>query len=257
MSFYFQFCGKKEYAMRVIVCETYEEMSTRAADEITAVMKARPDCVLGLATGSTPVGMYDELVRRCDAGELDFSSVRTVNLDEYYPISPDNAQSYRYFMNTNLFDRVNIDKKNTAVPDGSAADPEAECLAYEQKIAALGQVDIQVLGIGQNGHIGFNEPDSTLHPLTHLTGLTESTLKANARFFSEGEVMPTAALTMVMGTILRAKKILILANGASKADAVATLLSGMLTTACPASFLNLHDDVTLICDGAAMSKVNA
>ena len=243
--------------MKVIVCETYEEMSRRAADEIAAVMQARPDCVLGLATGSTPVGTYDELVRRCDAGELDFSPVRTVNLDEYYPISPDNTQSYRYFMNEKLFDRVNIDKANTAVPNGAAADPEAECMAYEQKIAALGQVDIQVLGIGQNGHIGFNEPDEALHPLTHLTGLTESTLKANARFFSEGEVMPTAALTMGMGTILRAKKILILANGASKADAVATLLSGMLTTTCPASFLNLHDDVTLICDGAAMSKVNA
>ncbi|MBQ7338858.1 MAG: glucosamine-6-phosphate deaminase [Clostridia bacterium] len=243
--------------MKVIVCETYEEMSRCAADVVADVMKARHDCVLGLATGSTPVGMYDELVRRYEAGELDFSAVRSVNLDEYYPISPDNAQSYRYFMNTNLFDRVNIDKAQTAVPDGSAPDPEAECRAYEEKIAALGQVDIQVLGIGQNGHIGFNEPAEALHPLTHLTALTESTIKANARFFSEDEVIPTSALTMGMGTILRAKKILILANGEAKADAIATLLSGMLTTSCPASFLNLHDDVVVICDRAAMSKVQA
>ena len=243
--------------MNVIVCDHYEEMSRRAADIVADIIKARPDCLLGLATGSTPVGMYDELVRRCEAGELDFSAVRSVNLDEYYPISPENAQSYRYFMNKNLFDRVNIDKANTAVPNGAAEDPEAECRAYEEKLAALGQVDVQVLGIGQNGHIGFNEPGETLHPLTHLTALTESTIKANARFFSEGEVMPTAALTMGMGTILRAKKIIILANGEAKADAIATLLSGMLTTACPASFLNLHADVTVICDHAAMSKVQA
>ncbi len=242
--------------MKLIVCENYEEMSRTAADIVADVMKARKDCVLGLATGSTPVGMYNELVRRYEAGELDFSAVRSVNLDEYYPISPENAQSYRYFMNTNLFDRVNIDKAQTHVPSGAAADPEAECRAYEEKIAALGQVDIQVLGIGQNGHIGFNEPDEALYPLTHLTGLTESTLQANARFFGEDEVMPTSALTMGMGTILRAKKILILANGEAKADAIKTLLSGMVTTACPASFLNLHDDVVVICDRAAVSKAN-
>ena len=243
--------------MKVIVCETYAEMSRYAADIMSEIITARPDCVLGLATGSTPVGMYDELVARYEKGELDFSRVRSVNLDEYYPISPDNAQSYRYFMNKNLFDRVNIDKANTAVPDGSASDPDAECAAYEKKIAALGQVDIQVLGIGQNGHIGFNEPAEALDPLTHRTDLTESTIKANARFFSEGEVMPTAALTMGIGTILRAKKIIILANGEAKADAIATLLSGKLTTACPASFLNLHDDVVVICDHAAMSRVQA
>ena len=242
--------------MKLIVCENYEEISVRAAQIVADVMKARPDCVLGLATGSTPVGMYDELVRRYEAGELDFSAVRSVNLDEYYPISPENAQSYRYFMNKNLFDRVNIDKANTDVPNGASADPDAECADYEKRIAALGQVDIQVLGIGQNGHIGFNEPAPELHPLTHLTGLTESTLKANARFFAEDEVMPTAALTMGMGTILRARKIIILANGEAKADAIRTLLSGMVTTDCPASFLNLHDDVTVICDKAALSKTD-
>jgi glucosamine-6-phosphate deaminase len=242
--------------MKLIICENYEEISVRAAQIVADVMKARPDCVLGLATGSTPVGMYHELVRRYEAGELDFSAVRSVNLDEYYPISPENAQSYRYFMNKNLFDRVNIDKANTDVPNGAAADPDAECADYEKRIAALGQVDIQVLGIGQNGHIGFNEPAQALYPLTHLTGLTESTLKANARFFTEDEVMPTAALTMGMGTILRARKIIILANGEAKADAIRTLLSGMVTTDCPASFLNLHDDVTVICDKAALSKTD-
>ena len=243
--------------MKVIVCESYQEMSRCAADLVAEVVKARPDCVLGLATGSTPVGMYQELIRRYQSGELDFSKARSVNLDEYYPISPDNVQSYRYFMNTNLFDHINIDPAQTAVPDGSAADPEAECLAYEKKIEALGQVDIQVLGIGQNGHIGFNEPGEALYPNTHLTALTESTIKANARFFSADEVIPTSALTMGIGTILRAKKIIILANGEAKADAIATLLSGMLTTACPASFLNLHADVVVICDHAAMSKVQA
>lgn len=240
--------------MKLIVCENYEEMSRCAADVVADVMKAKRDCVLGLATGSTPVGMYKELARRYAEGELDFSTVRSVNLDEYYPIAPDNAQSYRYFMNTNFFDHINIDKAQTHVPNGAAADPEEECRAYEEVIASMGQVDIQVLGIGQNGHIGFNEPDEALYPLTHLTGLTESTLKANARFFSEDEVMPTSALTMGMGTILRAKKILILANGEAKADAVKTLLDGMVTTACPASFLNLHDDVVVICDRAAVSK---
>jgi glucosamine-6-phosphate deaminase len=159
-------------------------------------------------------------------------------------------------MNNNLFDRVNIDKQQTYVPRGDATDPEEECRAYEEIVASLGQVDIQVLGIGQNGHIGFNEPDEALHPLTHLTKLTDSTLAANARFFSEDEVMPTAALTMGMGTILRAKKIMILANGASKAEAIATLMSGKVTTSCPASFLNLHDDVVVICDRAAISKAN-
>lgn len=240
--------------MKVIICDTYQEMSCVAADLVAALVQARPDCVLGLATGSTPVGMYRELVRRYEAGELDFSRVRSVNLDEYYPISPENPQSYRYFMNENLFDHINIPKEQTAVPNGAATDPQKECLAYEEKIAKLGRVDLQVLGIGQNGHIGFNEPGETLEPKTHWTALTDSTMQANARFFSADEIMPNAALTMGMGTILRAKKIIIMANGEAKADAVATLLSGKLTTACPASFLNLHEDVVVICDHAAMSK---
>ena len=234
--------------MKVIVCESYAEMSRCAADLMAEVITSRPDCVLGLATGSTPVGMYDELVARYEKGELDFSRVRSVNLDEYYPISPDNAQSYRYFMNKNLFDRVNIDKANTAVPDGSAADPDAECLAYEQKIAALGQVDIQVLGIGQNGHIGFNEPADELVAATHVQGLTESTIEANSRFFSSADEVPKHALTMGMAPIMKAKRIIILISGKGKHAALKEMLSGGITTKNPATILNLHSDVTVVCD---------
>ena len=238
--------------MEVIVCKTYEEMSARAAAIVADVMKGNPACVLGLATGSTPVGMYRKLIEMNKTGEIDFSQVTTVNLDEYYPISPDNDQSYRYFMNVNLFDHVNIDKARTFVPNGTAADPDEACAAYEALVAEVGPADIQVLGIGQNGHIGFNEPATALEVATHVTGLTESTIKANARFFASEADVPTKALTMGIGTILSAKKIIILANGAAKADAVAKMLAGKLDTSCPASMLNLHADVTVICDEAAM-----
>ncbi len=239
--------------MKLITCKNYEEISAVAADIVADVMKAKPDCVLGLATGSTPVGMYKKLIEKNVAGEIDFSAVTTVNLDEYYPIAPDNDQSYRYFMNENLFNHVNIDKSRTYVPDGMAADPTAACEAYEEIVARVGGADIQVLGIGQNGHIGFNEPAEALDVKTHVTGLTESTIKANARFFASEADVPTKALTMGIGTILGAKKIIILANGAAKHDAIATMLAGGLTTACPASMLNLHDDVIVICDEACLN----
>ncbi|MBQ9161907.1 MAG: glucosamine-6-phosphate deaminase [Clostridia bacterium] len=237
--------------MKLVVCKSYEEMSEKAAAIVAEIVKAKPDCVLGLATGSTPVGTYSKLAEMCDAGELDFSRVKSVNLDEYYPISPDNDQSYRYFMNEKLFDKINIDKANTYVPDGSAADPDKACADYEKIVDSMGQVDIQILGIGQNGHIGFNEPADKLYPLTHVTGLTESTINANARFFNSIDEVPTKALTMGIGTILRAKKIIILANGAAKRDAVRKMLDGMLDCSCPASMLNLHSDVVVICDEAA------
>ena len=238
--------------MEVIICKDYEEISTLAADIIANVMKANPACVLGLATGSTPVGTYQKLIQKNQAGEIDFSEVTTVNLDEYYPISPENDQSYRYFMNVNLFNHVNIDKTKTYVPDGTASNPDAACAVYEALVKQVGPADIQVLGIGQNGHIGFNEPAEALEVATHVTGLTESTIKANARFFASEADVPTKALTMGIGTILSAKKIIILANGAAKAHAVAKLLAGKLDTSCPASMLNLHPDVTVICDEAAM-----
>lgn len=237
--------------MRIIVCDSHEEIARLGADMIEEVMKRKKDAVLGLATGSTPVDMYNELVRRYEAGVLDFSPVRSVNLDEYYPLAPDNDQSYRYFMNKNLFNRVNIDKANTYVPDGLCEDAAAFCASYEAKIAELGGIDIQVLGIGGNGHIAFNEPAEALEPLTHLTDLTPETIAANSRFFESEADVPRRALTMGMGSILRARKILLLATGAAKADAIATLCAGKLTTSCPASLLNLHDDVTVICDRAA------
>jgi glucosamine-6-phosphate deaminase len=237
--------------MKLIVCKNYDEISEVAANILADVMKANHACVLGLATGSTPVGMYKKLIEKNRAGEIDFSAVTTVNLDEYYPIAPDNDQSYRYFMNENLFNHVNIDKTRTFVPDGMAADPAAACDAYEKIVASVGAADVQVLGIGQNGHIGFNEPDAALDVKTHVTGLTESTIKANARFFASEADVPTKALTMGIGTILNAKKIVILANGAAKHAAVAKMLEGKLDTSCPASMLNLHSDVTVICDEAA------
>ena len=240
--------------MKVLVFDTYDEMSFAAAEIMADVIKEKPQCVLGLATGSTPVGMYECLAEKCSSGELDFSLVKTVNLDEYYPISPDNKQSYRYFMNENLFSKVNIKLENTRVPAGDAADPDIECAEYEKYIDSLGGIDIQVLGIGQNGHIGFNEPDSFLYTDTHVTELTESTMQANARFFSEDEVMPTKALTMGMGSIFKARKIIVMANGEKKRDAVTKLLSGKITTECPVTFLNLHGDVTVICDKSAIGE---
>ncbi|MBE6793222.1 MAG: glucosamine-6-phosphate deaminase [Ruminococcaceae bacterium] len=237
--------------MKFIVCKNYDEVMTEAAAIVAGVVREKPDCILGLATGSTPLGMYDRLVAEYEAGKLDFSRVSSFNLDEYYPISPDNDQSYRYFMNTNLFNRINIDKANTRVPNGSAADPEQECKDYEAAIDASAGVDIQVLGIGQNGHIAFNEPEDKLYAYTHLTGLTENTIKANSRFFENESDVPRQALTMGMASIMKARKIILLATGAAKCEAVKELLSDRITTAVPASLLKLHPDVTVICDEAA------
>ena len=183
--------------MKIEICENYEEMSRRAAEIFQKEIKENPKCVLGLATGSTPVGMYEKL---CTMG-LDFSGVKTVNLDEYYPISPENENSYRYFMNENLFSKVNIDKKNTHVPNGAAKNPDKECRKYDEMIENLGGIDLQVLGIGANGHIGFNEPGAELVAKTHVTALTESTIKANARFFDDISSVPTHALTMGIITL--------------------------------------------------------
>ncbi len=238
--------------MKVIVCKDYQEMSAKAADFVAAEISKKPNMVLGLATGSTPVGMYDELAEKCSRGEISFAGVRTVNLDEYYPIEPTNDQSYRYFMDQHLFDRVDIDKNNTNVPDGTAKDPAAEGKRYEALIDELGGADVQVLGIGQNGHIGFNEPADALVLDTHVTDLTENTIKANSRFFASEKEVPRQALTMGMGSIFKAKKIILLVNGANKKEALATVLSGALTTAVPATLLNLHPDVTLFCTGDAV-----
>ena len=234
--------------MNIQIVDNYAEMSCAAADIFADVISSKKDCVLGFATGDTPIGMYNCLVEHYKAGKLDFSKVKSVNLDEYYPISPDNEQSYRYFMNCNLFDKVNIAKENTYVPDGQAKDVDKSCEEYEKNIDALGGIDIQVLGIGRNGHIGFNEPDNGLIPFTHVTNLTANTIEANSRFFESEADVPKQAITMGIQSIFKARKIVILASGEGKADAIKRMLGGNITTDCPATLLCLHPDVTLICD---------
>ncbi len=234
--------------MKVIICESYEEMSQKAADIFAAQLTLKPDSILGLATGSTPVGMYKNLIKMNKEGKIDFSDVKTFNLDEYYPIKRDNSQSYFTFMNENLFSHINIDIANTHVPNGETDDAEAECKEYEKKLSAAGGVDLQILGIGENGHIAFNEPDDALFSYTHVTGLTESTINANSRFFDSPSDVPTKAITMGMASIMSAKKIVLLASGANKKDAVKELLNDKITTSVPATLLKLHPDVVLICD---------
>ena len=237
--------------MKILKFATYEEMSAAAADILAKQINIKNDSVLGLATGSTPVGMYKKLVEMNKSGLVDFSKIKTVNLDEYYPIDPANKQSYRYFMDDNLFNHVNIDKANTYVPDGAAEDADLACENHEKIIKSLGGIDVQILGIGQNGHIGFNEPEENLTLSTHKTALTENTIQANSRFFSEDEVMPTFALTMGIGTIFSAKKILLLINGKNKRAAFEQLLTDKISTTCPATLLKLHPNVTVLCDSEA------
>lgn len=234
--------------MRVIVCENYEELSAQAARVMASQIILKPDSVIGLATGSTPVGMYNKLVQMCERGEVDFSKVTSFNLDEYYPIEETNPQSYRYFMNANLFSKINIDLDNTHVPNGMASDPDAECLRYEKSIAACKGIDMQLLGIGQNGHIGFNEPGESLNAFTNVTELTANTIEVNSRFFDKIEDVPTKALTMGIGAILKAKKILLLVSGENKQEVLLDLLTPEIRTSNPATLLKTHPDVILICD---------
>ena len=241
--------------MRIYESKDYQEMSRKAANILSAQVILKPDSVLGLATGSTPIGMYDQLVEWYKKGDLDFSKVKTVNLDEYKGLTHDNDQSYYYFMHEHLFDRVNIDPANTNVPDGTEEDPEKECARYEKLIESMGGVDIQLLGIGHNGHIGFNEPDSTFAKTTHCVDLAESTIEANKRFFASVDDVPRQAYTMGIGTIMKAKKILLIVNGESKADAVAKAFFGPVTPEVPASILQFHSDVVVIGDSAALSKI--
>lgn len=235
--------------MRILETKSYEQMSALAAGIIGAQILLKPDCVLGLATGSSPIGTYQELVKNCENGLLDFSRVRTVNLDEYCGLSAENSQSYRYFMNTHLFDHVNIDQKNTYLPDGAAADMEKEAERYEALIDSLGGVDLQLLGIGHNGHIGFNEPTDCFPRYVHQVDLTESTIQANSRLFDRIEDVPTKAITMGIGTIMKASRILLIA-GADKKEIIQKAMYGKVTPEVPASVLQLHSDVTVItCKG--------
>ena len=241
--------------MKLIRCRDYEDMSKKAANLFFAQITLKPDSVLGLATGSTPIGIYKELIKYYEAGELDFSRVRTVNLDEYVGLSGDNDQSYRYFMNHNLFDHVNINKENTYVPNGMADDKKAEGERYERQIQCLGGIDMQLLGIGNNGHIGFNEPNSYFDRETHEVKLTESTIQANSRFFATMDQVPKTAISMGIGTIMKAKKIVLAANGEKKANIIYETCFGPITPDVPASVLQLHPDVTVIVDKEAYAVV--
>lgn len=235
--------------MRFIVCENYEELSKKAAEFVSAQIILKPNCNLGLATGSTPIGMYQNLVDM----NIDFSEVTTFNLDEYYPISRDNNQSYHYFMTEHLYSKVNLKKDNIFIPNGETENPQQECRNYEKAIAEHGGLDLQVLGIGQNGHIGFNEPSETLNSYTHITKLTENTIEANSRFFDDINDVPKQALTMGVATIMRAKKILLLASGREKARVVKALQGNMIDPEIPATILAAHNDVTVIVDKDALS----
>ena len=241
--------------MRIIVTKAYEDMSKKAAAIIAAQVAEKPDCVLGLATGSTPIGTYKNLVEWYENGSLDFSQVRTVNLDEYRGLPRDNDQSYYYFMHDNLFNHVNIDEANTNVPDGTNPDADAECARYEALIASYGGQDLQLLGLGHNGHIGFNEPAQEFDKTTHCVDLQESTIEANKRFFASADDVPKQAYTMGIGTIMKAKKILVVANGEGKADIVAKAFFGPVTPEVPASILQFHPNVTIVVDEAAASKL--
>jgi len=241
--------------MRVIVCRDSEEMSRAAAQIFAERISKKPNIVLGLATGSTPVKMYKELIRVCKEGKLDFSKVVSYNLDEYLGLSGDHDQSYRYFMNDNLFNHVNINKANTHVLNGKVKDPAAECKTYEEAIKKAGGIDIQLLGIGGNGHIAFNEPGSPKDSRTRVVDLTEKTIQDNARFFASINDVPKQALSMGNGTILEAREIVLIADKASKADAIAKSIEGPVTEQVPASLLQAHKNVTFVLDKDAASKL--
>ncbi len=232
--------------MKFITVESYEKMSRKAANIISAQVIAKPNCVLGLATGSSPVGTYKQLIDWYNKGDIDFSNVTSINLDEYIGLDGNNNQSYRYFMNTNLFNHINIDINSTFVPNGCAEDMQAECDAYDARIKEYGGIDLQLLGIGLDGHIGFNEPDDVFIKNTHVVDLDESTIAANARFFEKIDDVPKKAVTMGMGGIMQAKKILLVANGANKKEILQKAFFGPITPEIPASILQLHPDVTVI-----------
>ena len=239
--------------MRVIKCENYDEMSRVAARIVAAQLVLKPDSVLGLATGSTPVGMYAELVKMNKEGKIDFADVKTFNLDEYFPIDRANDQSYYYFMNDNLYSKVNMKPENVYIPNGSAKCADEECKSYEMKIEDNCGVDLQVLGIGNNGHIGFNEPADELSDVTHKIAISESTVEANSRFFASADDVPREALTMGMATIMKARKIILMVSGANKNAVLKKVLSGKITTDVPATMLNMHSDVVIIADKDALA----
>ena len=237
--------------MRIIKVKDYEQMSRKTANIISAQVILKPDCVLGLATGSTPVGTYKQLIEWYQKKDIDFCEVTTFNLDEYVGLSFDSSQSYHYYMNKTFFSQINVDMKNTHIPDGMNANAAEECRRYDEKIRSCGGIDLQLLGIGLDGHIGFNEPGTSFELGTHCATLTESTIRANERFFEKAEDVPKFAYTMGMKSIMQAKKILLIANGENKAEILKEAFLGQITPQVPASILQLHNDVTLIVDEAS------
>ena len=237
--------------MTIYVVKDYDEMSKKGAEIIAELLKTKPEANLGLATGGTPVGMYKELIEMNKKGEISFKQVSAYNLDEYYPIEKTNDQSYDYFMKENLFNHVDIDINNTHIPNGMAVNSVEEGKTYDALVRATGGVDIQVLGIGGNGHIGFNEPSDVFEPITHRVTLDERTIQDNARFFSSIEEVPTEAITMGIGTIMTAKSILLLASGSGKAPIIKEMLLGKVNPKVPASILQFHKDVKVVLDEAA------
>ncbi len=240
--------------MRVYITKNYDEMSRKAANIISAQIILKPDCVLGLATGATPLGIYNQLVEWYNKGDLNFSEVITINLDEYRGLGAESEQSYISYMRKNLFDRVNLKSENVHLPDGRNLDSIEACKSYNNLLAKIGRQDLQLLGLGRNGHIGFNEPGEFFEKDVHCVELTQSTVDANKKFFQAGKEVPTHAYTMGIRSILRAKKILVAASGEDKADAVYKVFYGAVTPKVPGSILQLHNDVILVCDEGAFSK---
>lgn len=237
--------------MRVKIFTSPEEIADFASGAIADAVRAKPDAVLGLATGATPLPTYGRLIGMYDRGEISFRGVRTFNLDEYIGLKPDDPNSYHSYMRVNLFDSIDILPENTHVPDGCAADPEEYCARYDAMIEECGGIDLQLLGLGTNGHIAFNEPAGQFSGGTHVTELTESTVNANSKYFGSRELMPRRAMTMGIGTIMKAKKIILIASGSSKAEAVKAMIGGGVTPGCPASALQRHGDALILLDPAA------
>ena len=241
--------------MRIYRAKDYADMSRKAANIISAQVIMKPNCVLGLATGSSPIGTYKQLIEWYRKGDLDFSEVRTINLDEYKGLDSNNEQSYQYFMNHNLFHHININPQATNFPNGMASNAQEECIRYNNVIQTLGGIDLQLLGIGHNGHIGFNEPHSSFEQLTHLVSLTESTINANSRLFDNYDEVPKEAYTMGIKSIMQSKKILLIASGSDKAEIIKKAFFGPVTPVIPASILQLHNDVTLVGDESALAQI--
>lgn len=239
--------------MKLIKAKDYSDMSHKAANIVSAQIILKPDCVLGLATGSTPIGMYRELVERYQKGDLDFKDVTTVNLDEYRGLAKENPQSYDYFMHHHLFDYVNINPDRTFLPDGMNEDVKEECERYEEVIRSVGGIDLQLLGMGHNGHIGFNEPGDVFPKGVHCVDLHPRTIEANKRFFASIDEVPKQAYSMGIQTIMRARKLLVIVSGEDKAEALRNSLFGEVTPQVPGSILQLHPEVTVIADEAALS----